>query len=635
MTIDERADTHGERSKGKKGATVDKKPTTGTTSRQNPTTDPPQHHPQDGRAIESHWSLDSLPEKELEKWAEAAQTEISGTPEWTAQVRWLATFVSEHGIEALSEQERATLQPQAHRLLSLLSASRRRKKGLKPIPYVACPPEERERLFEWRPILKHHEGLRAFTQYFLHYMREAEQGGILVSRGLVLRLFGFSRYGRVNGKIPGQGELLLLYRLAVCRIEWSGYHSKKVARTIKLTGVADFIDRHDGQGTLTAIGIPTRIVNLAEDFVVDPFAYEKRVNFMTGAKTDRHSRRRNRQKELKAACNFEPKITAPERSIRFRDYMNRRDGGQYRSMKKNLEKAVRRAKELPLSRTSKLTAIRTLRGFEQIPNGVYALCDYSPRLKAYGTNQLMNLKSELRKELYGPRHVEMDLSKAQAAAAHYLWDGELSALEEHLKAHRDGEIDLWDSIGDRIELRDRKAKRKCAKRAMYGTVFGGGVNCICREMLLRYQEKTGYNAGSHDPFKPALEHPVLKEMLQSRERELQKIEEDGGRPDIDGRWIDCSDFKGRAEKNPERNVLAYAAQSVEQFLMEPIFSEADRVEQKKRPDFQIVLYQSDGCTIQVKRNRKSTKSRVVSRLQTAVAERAATNGIITSLEVEG
>jgi hypothetical protein len=642
MPSQEHPDTDHKRSNGRDGAqSVDKKTTTGTTPPENPTPHPPHHHTHSSGPIESHWSLDSVPEQTLEKWAEAAKTTIFGAPQPIEQVKWLATFVSEHGIEELSQTVLARLHPQAERLLSLLSASRTRSKGVKPIPYVACPPKERELLFEWRPILQHHEGLRAFTQYLLHYMREAEQGGILVDRKLVLRLFGFKRYERVNDKIPGQGELLLLYRLAVCRIEWSGYHPKKgIARTIKLTGVADYINKHDGAGELTAIEIPQRIVDLAEDFVVDPTPYKKRVNFMTGAKMNRHNRRRYREKELQAALDEQPTIDPPERSIRFRDYMNRRDGGQYRSMKKNVGKAVQKAKDLPLSRESKLTAIRTLRGFEQIPNGVYALCDYSPRIKAYGTNQLMNLKSELRKELYGPRHVEMDLSKAQAAAAHYLWEGELKALEEHLVAHREGEIDLWDHIGSRVNLRDRNAARTCAKRAMYGTVFGGETDYICLEMLRAYQEETGYNAGSHDPFRSVLEHPVLKEMLQARGKELRKIEEDGGRRDVDGRWIDNSWFKDRNDNKPERNVLAYAAQSVEQFLMESILMCAENEEKKvsdgckSRPNFQVILYQADGVTIQLKRDRRSLTEKVVFKLRKVVSDLAAQHGIITTLGVE-
>lgn len=583
-------------------------------------------------SVESVDKLRGIPDPQAKKDLEAGREASSGTPLPLLQIRKFARFVSMHGYEEIPANEILRLRPFAVRLLQLLSASRRIDKEFAQLLYIGCPPEERELLFEWRPILKHHEGLRAFTQYLLHPPFEAEQGGILISREQVLSLFGFSTGVKVYGKAPRQYELLRLYMEAVCRIEVTNYSPReRIARTIK---VSEYLaDR-----LISPTDIPSRIIELADGFPSTLEPEKEHVNFMTGAEMSDDNRHRRRQVELRESEKISPVIPAPNRSVRFRDYMNRRDGGQYRSMRKNIDRAMAKAKDcLPIG-PSRRASINTLRGLADMPNGVYAISDYSPRLKAFGTNQLMNLKSSLRRELYGPRHVELDLSKAQAAAAHYLWDGELNVLGSYLRAHMDNDIDLWDDLAASIDLPDTDAKRKCVKKGIYTVVFGGRKSTLFGEMRSEYEKQSGSTLKSCDAIRPFLKHPVVEELWEARETEFRRIEENGGRKDFDSRWLNLEDFNGK--KNPVKSLLSYAAQSVEQFLMEPILIEAEKEEaavlrgKKKRPLFQIVLYQSDGCTIQVYRKRDSLIRRVVDNLQKKVAKRAKQHGIITSLEVD-
>jgi hypothetical protein len=290
-------------------------------------------------------------------------------------------------------------------------------------------------------------------------------------------------------------------------------------------------------------------------------------------------------------------------------------------------------------RDQELRKIYWIGTFEQ---PLYLPCDRFPRLKADRHNQAMNLPKPVRQAAYDDRDYELDLSKAHLAsyvAVAKLENLNVPVLEEYLQANlnnndlllEDG--DLWLDLAAATDLEDRQAARTAVKKA-YSTVYGSGQNNLLHEISMAYKKTTGGEYPERKEVEPLLSHPLMKELLSTRDQLEAIITSRGGLEDATGRFIPLSAWDDVKDKeNRWRGVMAYVNASFEQEIMSVAFEvAAEERDRDARSRFTIWLYQADGFTVRM--GSKASHSRQIERLKEAVSGRAAELGVPTELEVD-
>ncbi len=156
-------------------------------------------------AFEHHLIIRGLlDEHVIERWGVSSLSEVSDLPSVPSDLGALP--------HDLSPSRRWTY-PSVRRLLSLAHATSDRPNDAPYFRDVPVSKKERELLFEWRPLLKVHDGFRAFTQHLVHHsFRTEAENNILASRRLLRRAFGLDPKPQ-TGQFPQDARLCLIKRL--------------------------------------------------------------------------------------------------------------------------------------------------------------------------------------------------------------------------------------------------------------------------------------------------------------------------------------------------------------------------------------------------------------------------------------
>jgi len=491
-------------------------------------------------------------------------------------------------------------------------------------PYLAVPENFREEVIQWNRILGQHRGLMAFFQLVLFGAQAGERGGVVADRFTVRDLFGFEQWRDTpSAKIIGTYKTLIDPGLEVLPFN----KSKRWAREI------------------IGHGIPAHLVEMAERFQRFPDRFDNWVYLIDGRTANGANRREVTDSRIEEAQRIESAIAPPPALDKIQRYLHGRSTQLFHSVRSRVGDAIEYVDRNPeifasqrdQSKEKKQQVARSqLTRIRQFPKPVYAPTDYSARLKSFGENQLLTLKSAVRPKLYSECDVELDLSKAHLAIFAKLGreaELDVSVIEEHLRWHRAGKIDLWSELADEVDVPGEEAARKAVKR-LYAGVYGGSADEVLRQVSNRYDDLA---AGPHpgwDPFRPIMTHPLFKAIMRVQRGLKQAIKQGGGMPDASGQFRSLSDFESR--KNPASSVLSYVATTYELKLIEAAFDAAIEEEQwaeekkSRSPRFQIWLLQYDGFTMRVHRRREV--NRWVEHLKGEVAQRAKGLDIITTLE---
>ena len=171
---------------------------------------------------------------------------------------------------------------------------------------------------------------------------------------------------------------------------------------------------------------------------------------------------------------------------------------------------------------------------------------------------------------------------------------------------------------------DRPIAKPALKVAVYAAVFG------MSEAGIRWRVTKQLGRRATDGF---LADPVVRALLDARDRELARIFEDGGTEDCYGVWRSAEGDDGVVTPAGARSALACRAQARELWLLEPVVDDALAEAAKGQQALYVVTaWQHDGLTVKVKRGRHN--DRVERRLRDLVERRAAEASIPTSLETE-
>lgn len=198
--------------------------------------------------------------------------------------------------------------------------------------------------------------------------------------------------------------------------------------------------------------------------------------------------------------------------------------------------------------------------------------------RIYSQSPLLNMPSALRHRLY-PDYLEFDLQNAQLAIAAKFWD--IPYLQDLLASGKS----VWPLVAEDTGLPLSLYKAKI-KQFVYALMYCSGWEKAALEAEL-----------SDDEMLRLKEHPVLKHLVQARDRMLKQIRETKHITlPVSGKVI----WVSKDRKPP--SLLAQYNQEVESTLISPIFLSVSA-----RADYntKILLFQHDGFTLMVQIRRRT------------------------------
>jgi len=510
-------------------------------------------------------------------------------------------------------------------------------------PRNDLPTELYKDIMKWRPIIAESEPLAAVFQMNLtahqrddEWEKEGDCTGIVFDHEKIFAAFGMTPKTGYNRGI-NSGMLKEIYR-------------RKVDQEFRLTGW----NGEEGKArVIKDHGIPDSIIDKTKKTMLGPDDYDDWTYLISGktASNPNWTRELRKQRRDLIAEN-EPVIEPPAATKRIQEYLNSLPqqyfghGAHGNLRPSKLDEAIWTVADTVGEEQRRDQELRKLYWMRKFPQPLYLPCDRFPRLKADYANQAMNLPSEILRSMYIERDYELDLSKAHLAsyAPVAKREGlEVPTLEKCLQANLRGDEelleggDLWMDLAMAVNtdvFDDPKALRSAVKRA-YSAVYGSGRQNVLYRIYKKYGKLTGHypNEGL-EPLRPLLSHPLMEELLETRDKLELIVSERAGLEDANGRFIPLSAWdQTKRKENRWRGVLAYVNASYEQELMAALFDEAQAERDRDgETRFTVWLYQADGVTVRI--DRRYSHANQIERLQKAVADRAEELGVPTELEVD-
>ena len=457
--------------------------------------------------------------------------------------------------------------------------------------------EVREQTMQTYPILREHDGHRAFFLYMMNTPNRDDgehwgTGQPVIPWKKVVRCYG--KHVQDYGRNLRTRRILEIYQeQVVSGFRPSGYHSNGHARVVKDTGVDPSLEeawREDQKSDRRNAGL---------------------VDFFTGKKHTAKRRHELRQHRIAVCRASEPRCSDGRK---WRKYLHERDSSNYYRLLKHMPKAKAKAHEI--EGTGRVQTFVNLCRIEEQPMPFYRFSENTVRLTT-SRSGLQNLKSDVRDKLT-EEWVKLDLSSAQLAIAAKDW-----GVESALKQLR-SEESIWDSL----EAQTGVDSKDPHKKGSYATVYGAKRSTIKGSMAYA-AAKEGHSMDA-EAQRRFLSHPVISELLEKREAKLEEIRENGGATDCYGNEISTDTID---DDSPERSVLSQLAQAREMQLLTPALELAREVEREYEvPPWEIMLYLYDGFCLKFN---TPTEGYHIPLIQEAVNQRCEDLGYPTQLEVEG
>lgn len=240
------------------------------------------------------------------------------------------------------------------------------------------------------------------------------------------------------------------------------------------------------------------------------------------------------------------------------------------------------------------------------------------------------------KEMFTPRYIYLDGSKIQLALFEKLardMGMNCHKITGHLRRHLDGEFDLWSEIGSAIDLPDGDARRQAAKRATYAALYFSGEPNLYRVLCSEYAKATSMNIWPDgNDVEGFFDHPVIQDLSTASKSMKKTLGEKGEIEDAFGVTRAAKDFEERG--NPKRTLLSCVLQGHELRLMQPLYDEAIREQERDRADrFRIAIYKYDGIVVWIREGHKERdRKKWIGCLQSAFDEEA--EDVLSRLDIE-
>ena len=293
-------------------------------------------------------------------------------------------------------------------------------------------------------------------------------------------------------------------------------------------------------------------------------------------------------------------------AARLLHYLNNRPPHRYTKILQNMPAARDAATSIPEG-TARRHAQDLLLAVERQPLPFYQPSPRGRTVRIFGyTESLLGLKKSVRRALT-PDWIEMDLRGSQAAILATDWD--IPTLRDFLR-HGDS---LWSYLYIQLGLAKMDEVKAALKEAVYATAFGMEEIHVARR-LSRALRIRGLG-------KRFCEVPLIRNILDARNRVMKETEQAEGRFNIYGRWLSAREFG-------IPSILAQCAQAAEMKILSPVIDLAETHTGKS--GFTVLLWQHDGFAFAA--HKREGAAHWIGRLQDAVAENGTKMGYEAVLE---
>ena len=482
----------------------------------------------------------------------------------------------------------------------IVAAARNEPISLRELTRVMVSQSLREKILTRYPILREHNGHRAFVGYLLFTSFRGKDNRPVLEGQRVLRCYNAQE--AYPDRIRVIDILDVLRRDVLSNLKWTVYKPGVGCREAYETGVDKDI--------LQAVG---------EELRSRPDRLETPLLWQTGKRISEKEKSLIRRRQAEGIRESEG---TAEASRRWAQYLNSRPANPFSEVQGRFADAWKKAESYE-NKERREGELRHLRRFHLQPKPIYR---YSPNtVRIIAKNSLQTIGSELRRILTGDLWTEYDLKSAQLAIAAVEWD-----VPEVVRFLKSGG-DIWKSFSAVTGL--PMEYKPVFKKGLYSTAYGSPQATVRRKHMRRAAKEKRLPYHPDEEGKRILDHPFFRKLIPARDRRMDKIQDAGGAKDVFGRWISVEKVrksKDCGESKAVRSVLAQMNQAIEMDLITPVLNLAEAEEAKARRSWQITLYQYDGFSVKYHRSRDYHHQRIVQ----AVHERAKAGGYPTRLEVQ-
>lgn len=347
---------------------------------------------------------------------------------------------------------------------------------------------------------------------------------------------------------------------------------------------------------------------------------DKKVYFIDGKRFSEARLKKKREEIKSEALRLHEKadcLIAKEILI----YLNSLPSNRFGKILSNMKEAIVEARLI--DKSSKLKpVVRQLRAIAYHPQPFYQPSSKGNTVRIFALNEsLLGLPKRIRR-IFTKDWYDVDLKNSQLAICAKDWNVPIvidflatgKSVWEELFAHFGFDYGWKNTSPEKFDL-----IKKSFKKALYSLIFGmkePSIKAILTKALARYTSKAGNTF-----FKNTL----VKALSDARKQRIKQITAAGGATTSTGKQIEVEMVDGKGKSNVD-SILAQQAQATEMILMYPIIQLA-----RDTDNYDVVLWQHDGCSIAFKDNSKA-ETQLKGIIQ-AVAHKAKEMNITTELEV--
>jgi len=342
---------------------------------------------------------------------------------------------------------------------------------------------------------------------------------------------------------------------------------------------------------------------------------QERVNFFTGHVVSRRLSRQGRQDHRERLIASSLSTVKDDKHGQILEYLNRQSPGKIEEyIKGHLPELYEAASSMDRTTEHEINqrnhTFRVIAGLQRHTDMIYQCSPKSDRVCTIGST-IHQLPRELRKlAIQGPSSFGCDLKSAQLAIVARLWN-----LDQNRSFLESGGS-IWTELLGHLCL--DTSYKDTLKQAMYSIVFGKTEQNL---KIFLEEGGMGIRPLSHERITQFFRYPLIREILEGRQRHFNKIKSDGGTYDAFGGWI-----KRIQHECPPHAVAALQAQSFEFAIMLPVLDEL-----RQHPDrYTVLSFLHDGLTIHCRD--EARKNTIFETLRKRVQEKAQQLGIPTILE---
>ena len=481
-----------------------------------------------------------------------------------------------------SEDEIVDFGPELHDLEDFDDIEQDDSDGLSPphrrLTRRLVPPEFRELVLNRYPVLRNHEGYRCLMQQLLfpdNYNHKPDKFGVVDKCILLcncdILAYCEDKYKQCKSRnFVGKNFIWSFRNEVLPEFRWYPYSKEYgLCRRVRKRGVdQDILEARYNWSFINK-----------DEWVYFDDGYKRR--------------KQHQANDKKALLELANHLVESKENVDVRRllvYMNNRNIRSFRIDPKYMDEAYAHVLSIE-DVTKRESALNTLLAIASQPKPFYQPTTKGKTTRIFPLNlSLLNLQKDIRRILTRD-WIDYDLKSAQLAIIAKLWELEnvLKFLEERKS--------IWTSLFDHMGF-DRSIPLSTVKPdlkdALYALVYGKERNEFERDLFKQVKEFIT------NPTEKFFSHPIIEVVFRTREKELERIVENGGAEDSFGEWIPIN--PKQKPKKAKRSVMSIVAQSFELKLLLPVVELAERTN-----DFNILLWQHDGFSVKyTDRTKKNT-----------------------------